>query len=669
MLCQKCGQTIDNNALFCKKCGTPVQKINSNKKQINLNKNQKIIIVSLLSIITIMLGMILFLPDNNGKNTIMIYIVGSNLESDYGIVTKDLEAIDPQKIDLNKTNVLLYTGGTKKWHNFISSDDNGIYILEKDGFKKIESQKQYNLGNSETLSNFLKFGYDNYKASKYNLILYDHGGAIDGAIYDDISNDNLSLSDMNKALKDSPFNKNNKLDAVLFRTCLNGTIELANIFSPYANYLIGSEEISYGSSYTSVLNFINELKRQDNGRTFGIKFVDAYEKQMKDLMIFNDIIYTYSVIDLSKIDKVNKLLDEYISSINLTENYSKISKLRANLYQYGSEEPSYDMIDLYEFIMGTKEYASVDSKKLIDAINECVVYNNSNDASSHGLSIYFPYSGRKGAQYKYLNIYEELDYSKEYRNFINKYNTIKSSPSSYNFNIENNEIKKEDTTKRVSLQLDKEQLENYSYATFMLFQQDKEHPKYYQKLLTSDNITLSSDGLLTANYEKSLVKLLDTDDGKYHYIRTTYKKANNERTAIAMLYDYDRQYSDPYFTILSDVLADVYITNDKNNKPFVSSAKLISNNERIDGILLKLDDFDKYELWQGRFKVLDDDGNVIAGEWETTPVKYGFGGEMKELSKSLIYSDLDKGDDYYALFIINDIHDNISYSKLIKVGE
>ena len=668
MICSKCGKSLDNNPSFCPYCGTKVVTMPpSNKSQ--LNKKQKIIILALSLVIIILLGMIALVPGGaNGTRTIMIYVVGSNLETDSGIVTADLASIDPNNIDTSKTNVLLYTGGTEKWHNYINNNENGIYILKKSGFQKLESEKQYNLGDPSTLTNFLKYGYTKYKADKYDLILYDHGGAIDGAIYDDISSDHLTLDDMKEALNNSPFNKNNKLEAVLFRTCLNGTIELANVFSPYADYLIGSEEISWGSPYTSVLNFINDLDGKDNGKEFGIKFINAYEEQMKVINFYNDHTYTYSVIDLSKIDKFNQQLDEYVKSIDVTTNYKSISKIRANMYQYGSTDPSFDMVDLYEFINNMQAYASVDSTKLINTMNELIIYNNSNEESSHGLSIYFPYNGRKGQQNMFLSVYENLNYSSGYRNFIKTFNTIGSNPSGFSFNIKDNEITKEDTTKKVSLKLTEEQVENYAYATFTILEKDEEHPDYYWLLLNSDDVQLSSDGLLTANYENSFVKIYDKDDEKEYYLNISYRKKYGRKTT-AILYGKEENIEEKLQSELAPIV-DLYISNDSNGNPIASSAKLKSNNEYLDGILLKLDNYDTYNLSGSRKRILDENGDVLElSEWESPPVLHYLRGPMEELKTSLKYTNLSKGDNYYAIFFITDVNGEVSYSKLIKVGE
>ena len=684
MICSKCGTSNSQESQFCTNCGSRLnnsninQSINGNNTTINnnsqtnnlntpnkskFNKKQKIILGSFCLLIIVLLVFAITITGKSGTRTVMIYIVGSNLETDGEIVTADLNAINPNSIDLSKTNILIYTGGTEKWHNFVSNQDNGIYLLQSDGFKKLESQEQYNLGDPSTLSNFIKYAYDNYKADKYDLIFYNHGGAIDGAIYDDISKDNLSLQDMEKALADSPFNKNNKLDAVLFRTCLNGTIELSNIFSQYADYLIGSEEVSWGSKYSSVLDFLNEVTKDDNGRNFGIKFVKSYEKQMSEIDPYNTIKHTYSVIDLSKIDKVNKELDNYIKELDLSKNYADIVKIRTNAYQYGQDAPNYDMIDLYDFVSKSSKFSTNNGQNLLNALEDAIIYNSTNENNSHGLSIYFPYKGGKGQKYKFIEeVYSHLNYSNNYKEFIKSFNNTRSNNKTFSFNVTDSSVVDSDKENELKLQLTEEQIKNYAFSTFTIFERDSEHPNYYKPIFNSDDTQLDKNGILKINYKDKLTKVKD-ENGKYHYALTYYRKQADTRFTYGILYDKDLKISDAGF--MSRVT--LYLTT-KDDKLFISSAKLNSNNERIDGILLNLEDYESYEIWTNTYRILDANGNVLnTNEWEASPITTGFGGELNDFE--LEYASLDKGDNYYALFIITDMSGNASYSKLIKIGE
>ena len=50
----------------------------------------------------------------NGTRTVMVYMIGSDLESSQGSATFDIDEILASNFDEDDVNVLLYTGGTKK---------------------------------------------------------------------------------------------------------------------------------------------------------------------------------------------------------------------------------------------------------------------------------------------------------------------------------------------------------------------------------------------------------------------------------------------------------------------------------------------------------------------------------------------------------------------------
>ena len=53
--------------------------------------------------------------------TVMVYVVGSNLESHYGAATNDLNEMIASGLDYDKNNLLVYTGGSKRWTSDISN--------------------------------------------------------------------------------------------------------------------------------------------------------------------------------------------------------------------------------------------------------------------------------------------------------------------------------------------------------------------------------------------------------------------------------------------------------------------------------------------------------------------------------------------------------------------
>ena len=109
-----------------------------------LTMGKKIVIVSMLCVVILLLSVAAFLLPTSGgikgdnTRTIMIYMAGNNLETNNAIATSDLNKIVPSEVDLEHNKVLLYTGGTKMWHNYISANEEAIYELTPEGFKKVQ---------------------------------------------------------------------------------------------------------------------------------------------------------------------------------------------------------------------------------------------------------------------------------------------------------------------------------------------------------------------------------------------------------------------------------------------------------------------------------------------------------------------------------------------------
>ena len=633
----------------------------------SLTSMQKGLIIGLLSLFLILLVVVcftngVFSNTNNRTRTIMMYIDGADLETSDGLVSADLKAINPSMIDLEKTNILIYTGGTKKWHNFIKNDENAIYILKKDGFEKLKTYPQKNMGDPATFSEFLNYAYDNYKADVYNLIMYDHGGAIHGAIYDDFTNDRLSLTDLSLGLKNSPFNKNNKLQAVLFRTCLNGTLEVSTVFVDYADYFIASEEITYGGATSNVLSFLNNVSPGDSAIEFGKKFFARYDAQIQDIDFWGQTHTTYSVVDLSKVNDVVDEVNKYFSSIDVKTHYNDLARIRSSVYQYGVEAEYYDTIDLYDYVQQTSSYSSKGSKSLLSALDKAIVHNHTDLSNSHGMSIYLPYRGNSQMRSMFLSIYKDFTQFKDYYSFIAKFDSAKSGQQPFSFDLSKNATKED--SKGISMTLTDDQVKNYGGSAYVIFQKDPQHPNFYYFLYSSNDAKLEGN-TLTADIGKNMIKIRDKSDpnDKPAYIYVN-RRVNGDTEIVqtnGMLLNSNKDLFDDGF--MSG--ANIRIAK-KNGKPEFSTVTANSTNERINGTLLNINDFTTIDLPLTRRRLLDAKGKVMdQKDWEASPeiVMY----EMKIKDVELSYSGLDEGD-YYCIFFLTDINNNEYHSELIKIG-
>ena len=186
-----------------------------------------------------------------GTKTIMIYMVGSDLESEHGAASTDIKEMLDSGFDDTSMNVLLYTGGCSNWQDRDIPEDSNTTFLIKDGkLEQLETSSASNMGNPDTLSEFLNYGYTNYPAETYGVILWNHGGgAFFGYGYDETTNDSLTLNELSDAFANSPFHDDNKLEFIGFDACLMANIETAHTLTPYANYMIASQESEPGSGW------------------------------------------------------------------------------------------------------------------------------------------------------------------------------------------------------------------------------------------------------------------------------------------------------------------------------------------------------------------------------------------------------------------------------------
>lgn len=669
MFCQECGHKLEKEDKFCNNCGT---KITNSKMEVIKNKiNFKYLIIGLLSVIIILLTIFIVFNNCDNKNnvesllphtrTIMIYLEGSNLESENRIASSDLDSIDPNVMDLENTKLYIYTGGTKLWHNFISNNENAIYEFTENGFNKVKTYPKSNMGDPTNLSTFINYVYDTSKTDYYDLVLYDHGGGIDGAIYDDFTSDNLKVNEFTTALKNTKFNSNNKLETVLFRTCLNGTIEVANAFKDYASYLIASEEVTLGSEYTPVLKYINNIKSTDSAIDYGKHFIDSYKEQIESLASLGENkIQTYSIIDLSKLNKLNEEFDDYIKTVNLSNNFPNIVRIRSGLFQYAGTtfgQYDYNTVDMMSLINELKPYGG-NQTKLINAFNDTVIYNWTNGGDSHGLSIFFPYTGKSEIRNQFLKVYKTFDYSPSYSDFITDFNTTRLTNKVTSFSKSNLIENKSDikTSGEFTLELTDEQLNDYAESLYIIFRKGSDGK--YTIVYSSNNTEVSGNKLIT-HTENNMIKIDDVESGGFYLPlveRTSGGKTT--RSFSGLLENFDEG------LVMKN--ATWYIDYDKDGNPYIVDAIINSKSEEgASGVIANLDDYTIYGVISSHYNIFDKNGNY-SPNWDNEGIIQGY--EIEKENFKMTKASTFGSDDFYCVFKIYDIYGNSYYSKVLKMN-
>jgi len=398
--------------------------------------------------------------------TILIYMNGADLESEYWAATIDLKEMINSKFDDKNINLIIFTGGARKWHTRgIPDNYNAIFKMQDGKLTKLAQLGREPMGYPEVLSGFINFGYNLFPADKYGLIFWNHGGgAIVGYGYDErYANPNkamMKLSEIDSAFGNNDLYKNGKkFEFIGFDTCLMATLEMACIASNYADYMIASEELEPDGGWD--YNFLRHIKPGTTGKEAGILIADYYNNFYLDYDI-QDMI-TISVTDLSKIETVAGSFEKLaVAGRNeiLNGGYNLISRARSLNRSFGSRgefADETDMIDAANLAKSLKKVLPSESAALINSIKDAVIYKReANIEELGGLSVYFPFANKNNLTYN-MQVYSSINRLPEYVRFIDSFCVVLDSRPFVNYNFRGSPQKSGGNQK---IKLTPEQLEN-----------------------------------------------------------------------------------------------------------------------------------------------------------------------------------------------------------------
>lgn len=318
--------------------------------------------------------------------TLMLYLDGANLETDWECATWNLTQSMNANYDEN-LNYIVMTGGSKEWHTpeeyldgaeAVDAEYDQIWKLEgkreeeEHGKMKlleptgIEGFEKAHMAKPETLTAFIDYCYENYPADQYDLILWDHGGAFDGGYgYDERFAEDyseISIAQMVALFEETKLIKDGKkFEIIDFDACMMSGVDVAAALAPYADYLVASAEIEPGDGqeYTSWLNALREDPGM-NGFEIGKHIVDGLATFYSEEEIEEG---TLSVIDLRNFtERLMPLITE-LDDILIRE--AKLTGTQNGRYNFYDE--LYSILTAYKYCWG--EYSLYDLGTLVGSLS------------------------------------------------------------------------------------------------------------------------------------------------------------------------------------------------------------------------------------------------------------------------------------------------------------
>lgn len=426
-------------------------------------------LISIFAVSLFFLSMVPFLEPTQGQDelpkwTFMVYLDADNNLEAAGIddmnEMEEFGSTDDVNIVVQMDRIRDYDSTNGDW------DDCRRFYIEKDLDRDtITSPEQgrlgeVNMGDPETLIDFVSWSVKNYPAQKYALILWNHGGAFRGVCFDDTvpdlpegEYDALNMSDVNYAAEEIyKVLGNRKMDLWGFDACLMAQVAVMYELKDFVKVGVGSgyNEPGDGWPYDEVLGPLTEKPGMDEKEFAAIivhEYIYSYNNKQQDPQDYPMV--TQAAFDLELMDEVVAVLDEFSEELGSKgplgglEYLLQIYQARKNCNSYDMANvfvydltgyPLYDIIDFTEYLdqyiadafpknnMIQELTAKVRETITSDIPGEGFMFASEADQwhpDANGLSMYFPNKDEDSLSItqlptNYLLSYEETSYAREH---------------------------------------------------------------------------------------------------------------------------------------------------------------------------------------------------------------------------------------------------------------
>ncbi len=268
--------------------------------------------------------------------------------------------------------------------------EGAYYFINKDHESiKLLNIGEPNMGDSNTLKDFIEFADKYFPAERVILALYNHGGGWKGTCWDNSHRgDHLTMSEIENAMSIS-----NNLEIVMFTApCYMSSIEAVFQIKDCAKYFIGSEDLSGFIHWRGMLSAFDYYLKENvdiSGEKLSKEIIQLHVENINEKYGNN---LTLTAIDLSKVEEFansfNKLLKYYIDNPELHSSidFHNENNIFGNTY-----------MDLYKFlqILNSNETNDIEIErieKVKNIFNKMIVsnYTGINMSDYFGLNIHFP---------------------------------------------------------------------------------------------------------------------------------------------------------------------------------------------------------------------------------------------------------------------------------------
>lgn len=267
---------------------------------------------------------------------------------------------------------------------------------------------EQNMGSAQTFADFISWGIQTYPANRYALVVWDHGAGWNGIAFDEFvpdsdATDRLDMHDLatglDLALTETALDK---LDIVAFDACLMGQLEVFQTLQPFADYAVGSQELTPGRGWNyqtllAQLHATSATTADSFARHMVTDFAQTYNTD--DFVTMTAV----SLADLPALTYATELLANALGQqpqLTGAATLSARSGTQTFARAYADEAEQYAAIDLYHFAQLLTQFSPDQTiinraEQVMAKVETAVLAHNTGAGlrNAHGIALYFPRYG------------------------------------------------------------------------------------------------------------------------------------------------------------------------------------------------------------------------------------------------------------------------------------
>jgi hypothetical protein len=351
--------------------------------------------------------------------TVLVYMNADNDLERYAIDNlnqmEKIGSTDRVKIVVQVDRHPSYDESNGNWTNtrrYLITKDNNAFIVHS---ALVQDMGEMDMGDPDTLRDFIHWGQQNYPADHYCLVMWNHGSgwrspSAKKVLTRDISfdytdNSSIRITNLQNALSTAQ-----PIDVVAFDACMMQMLEVAYELRNSARIMVGSEGAppAEGYIYDRWLSNLIASPGMD-ARTLGTVIADQYVKS------YNNV--EESVIDLTKIADVARAADAFATAIipcaAKDKHAIRVARTESQSYYDYDYKDLLDYATLVDQLLPNQTIHTAYTR-LRSAISEIMVFEAHTGQQlerSHGLSVYIPESRN------YTNQYGSIGFTKDFPNW------------------------------------------------------------------------------------------------------------------------------------------------------------------------------------------------------------------------------------------------------------